>query len=100
MAEKPAIRSNDSWTNVTNGTQVAAQVQADNPGVITIGIGAGASTAGQVLVLHDMLHVTRGKLPRFVRNFMTGNASPLEALQAYVHAIKDRSYPAPEHCFS
>ena len=45
---------------------VAAQVQTDNPGMMTIGIGAGSATAGQVLVLHDMLNVTRGKLPRFV----------------------------------
>jgi 3-methyl-2-oxobutanoate hydroxymethyltransferase len=68
--------------------------------VPVIGIGAGPDVDGQILVLYDMLGITQGRLPRFVRNFMTGNASTLEALQAYVHAIKDRSYPAPEHCFS
>ena len=31
---------------------------------------------------------------------MTGRDSPLEALRAYVRAVKDRSYPAPEHCFT
>ena len=55
---------------------------------------------GQILVRYDMLGITQGRLPRFVRNFMQGSASPLEALQAYVAAVKDRSYPAPEHCFS
>ena len=40
-----------------------------------IGIGAGNRCSGQVLVLHDMLGVTRGKLPRFVRNFMEGAPS-------------------------
>ncbi|MCB1596815.1 MAG: 3-methyl-2-oxobutanoate hydroxymethyltransferase [Gammaproteobacteria bacterium] len=68
--------------------------------VPVIGIGAGPDVDGQILVLYDMLGITQGRLPRFVRNFMTGSASPLEALQAYVLAIKDRSYPAPEHCFS
>ena len=68
--------------------------------VPVIGIGAGPDVDGQILVLYDMLGITQGRLPRFVRNFMTGTASPLEGLQAYVMAVKDRSYPAPEHCFS
>ncbi|MDE2593769.1 MAG: 3-methyl-2-oxobutanoate hydroxymethyltransferase [Burkholderiales bacterium] len=72
---------------------VAAQVQSDNPGLITIGIGAGASTSGQVLVLHDMLHVTRGKLPRFVRNFMMEGGSIEDAIRRYVAAVKDGSFP-------
>jgi len=72
---------------------VAREVQADNPGVMTIGIGAGAGTAGQVLVLHDMLHVTRGKLPRFVRNFMAEGGSIEDAVRRYVHAVKDGSFP-------
>ncbi|HET6786801.1 MAG TPA: 3-methyl-2-oxobutanoate hydroxymethyltransferase [Aquabacterium sp.] len=72
---------------------VAAQVQADNPGVITIGIGAGASTAGQVLVLHDMLHVTRGKLPRFVRNFMAEGGSIEDTIRRYVAEVKGGRFP-------
>jgi 3-methyl-2-oxobutanoate hydroxymethyltransferase len=51
-------------------------------------------------VLYDILDITQGKTPRFVRNFQQGNDSPLAALQAYVKAVKDSSYPAPEHCFS
>ena len=72
---------------------VARDVQGDNPGLMTIGIGAGAGTAGQVLVLHDMLGVTRGKLPRFVRNFMAGAASIEDAVATYVQAVKDSSFP-------
>ena len=72
---------------------VARDVQGDNPGLMTIGIGAGAGTAGQVLVLHDMLGVTRGKLPRFVRNFMAGAASIEDAVATYVQAVKDGSFP-------
>jgi 3-methyl-2-oxobutanoate hydroxymethyltransferase len=39
-------------------------------------------------------------MPRFVKNFMRGQEGPLEAIKAYVRAVKDRSYPAPEHVFS
>jgi 3-methyl-2-oxobutanoate hydroxymethyltransferase len=34
-----------------------------------------------------------------VQNFMTGHDKPLDALRGFVAAVKDRSYPAPEHCF-
>ncbi|MFM2052084.1 MAG: 3-methyl-2-oxobutanoate hydroxymethyltransferase [Pseudomonadota bacterium] len=82
-------------------TPVAAAVQADNPGMITIGIGAGPETAGQVLVLHDMLGVTRGRLPRFVRNFMLEGGSIEDALRRYVAAVKDGSFPdAVAHAYA
>ena len=67
--------------------------------VPTIGIGAGKGTSGQVLVLHDMLDLTLGKKARFVRNFMAGAGSVREAIAAYVAAVKDGSFPGPEHCY-
>ncbi|MEX8520080.1 MAG: 3-methyl-2-oxobutanoate hydroxymethyltransferase [Leptothrix sp. (in: b-proteobacteria)] len=72
---------------------VAASVQADNPGLITIGIGAGAGTAGQVLVQHDMLGLTRSRLPRFVRNFMLEGGSVEDAMRRYVAAVKAHEFP-------
>jgi 3-methyl-2-oxobutanoate hydroxymethyltransferase len=66
-------------------------------GMPTIGIGAGSGTSGQVLVLHDMLDVYPGRKPRFVRNFMAGQPGIGAAVAAYVAAVKDRSFPAPEH---
>ena len=68
--------------------------------VPVIGIGAGPHVDGQILVLYDVLDITQGRTPRFVKNFQQGRESPLNALAAYVQAVKDRSYPAPEHCFS
>jgi 3-methyl-2-oxobutanoate hydroxymethyltransferase len=59
----------------------------------TIGIGAGVECSGQVLVLHDMLGITRGKLPRFVKNFMHGYAGIDEAVSAYVAEVKTLSFP-------
>ena len=65
----------------------------------TIGIGAGPDCSGQVLVMHDMLDVFPGKKARFVRNFMQGQESIDAAFRAYVSAVRDQSFPAPEHCF-
>ncbi|WMW79236.1 3-methyl-2-oxobutanoate hydroxymethyltransferase [Undibacterium cyanobacteriorum] len=65
----------------------------------TIGIGAGPDCSGQVLVMHDLLGVFPGRKARFVKNFMEGQSSIDAAIQAYVAAVKDRSFPAPEHCF-
>jgi 3-methyl-2-oxobutanoate hydroxymethyltransferase len=67
--------------------------------VPVIGIGAGPLVDGQILVLYDVLDITSGRKPRFVRNFMEGNGDNLKALQAYVKAVKSGEYPAPEHCF-
>ncbi|HEY2928361.1 3-methyl-2-oxobutanoate hydroxymethyltransferase [Piscinibacter sp.] len=58
-----------------------------------IGIGAGKDCSGQVLVLHDMLGLTRGKLPRFVRNFMQGEESIEAALRRYVADVKAGRFP-------
>jgi 3-methyl-2-oxobutanoate hydroxymethyltransferase len=67
--------------------------------VPVIGIGAGPDTDGQILVLYDILDITSGRKPRFVRNFMAGAGSNLEALKSYVRAVRKGEYPAPEHCF-
>jgi len=82
---------------------VPAQLAAEITGLLkacaTIGIGAGKDCDGQVLVLHDMLGVYPGKKGRFVRNFMEGTANIDEAVIAYVKAVKDGSFPAPEHTY-
>jgi 3-methyl-2-oxobutanoate hydroxymethyltransferase len=59
----------------------------------TIGIGSGQATSGQVLVMHDMLGINLGKNPKFVRNFMDGSSSVRGAIEAYVKAVKDGSFP-------
>ena len=69
---------------------------AESLPIPVIGIGAGPGCSGQVLVLHDMLGVTRGKQPRFVRNFMQGSADVEEAVRRYVAAVKDESFPDPQ----
>lgn len=65
----------------------------------TIGIGAGVDTDGQVLVMHDMLGVFHGKTAKFVKNFMDGQTSIQGAVEAYVQAVKNKSFPSAEHMF-
>ena len=62
----------------------------------TIGIGAGVDTAGQILVLHDMLGATQGKVPKFAHNFMNEASSIQEAMQAFVKAVKEQRFPVNE----
>ena len=81
---------------------LAARV-CDACAIPAIGIGAGAQCDGQVLVLHDMLGVYPGRRARFVRNFAVDDAGgPRDceaAVRAYVVAVKEGSFPAPEHGF-
>jgi 3-methyl-2-oxobutanoate hydroxymethyltransferase len=79
-------------------SQLGAEITSELH-VPVIGIGAGPDTDGQILVLYDVLDITPGRKPRFVRNYMAGHDSPLEAVRSYVAAVKSREYPAPEHCF-
>ena len=73
--------------------QLSASLTQELPHCHTIGIGAGSGTAGQVLVLHDMLGVNLGKMARFVHNFMADAGSVKGAMEAYVQAVKNGSFP-------
>jgi len=74
-------------------TAAAAREVTANVAMATIGIGGGSGCSGQVLVLHDMLGLTQGKLPRFVRNFMEGSPSIAHAVSRYVADVKARRFP-------
>lgn len=62
-----------------------------------IGIGAGPSCDGQVLVIYDALGITPGRVPRFAHNFLTDGRDVRGALAAYVEAVKSGTFPGPEH---
>lgn len=71
----------------------------------TIGIGAGVDCDGQVLVVYDLLGITPGKLPKFVKNFLaTASVKSDEnlivaALKDYVTAVKESTFPTPEQSY-
>jgi 3-methyl-2-oxobutanoate hydroxymethyltransferase len=72
---------------------VLARNLTANLSIPTIGIGAGSGCSGQVLVLHDMLDVTHGKLPRFVRNFMVDSNSVQAAIRLFVSEVRSGAFP-------
>lgn len=78
---------------------LAAEITA-NVSIPVIGIGAGSDCDGQILVLQDLLGITPGKPPVFSKNFMTESEDIQSAVGAYVEAVKNRSFPTAEHCFT
>ena len=65
----------------------------------TVGIGAGADCDGQVLVYQDMLNVTGGHQPKFVKHFAEIGSAMREAFEAYSNEVKSGIFPADEHTF-
>ncbi len=64
-----------------------------------VGIGAGPRVDGQVLVLYDVLGISAGHRPRFVKDFLAETGSIEGALAAYASAVRERRFPAPEHAY-
>jgi len=71
---------------------LAARV-SDELSIPTIGIGAGASCDGQVLVIHDMLGLNKEFNPRFLRRYADMNSVMTDAVQNYIHDVKSKDFP-------
>jgi 3-methyl-2-oxobutanoate hydroxymethyltransferase len=67
--------------------------------VPTIGIGAGAGCDGQVLVIHDLLGLTRGHVPRFVKKYADLQTTIIEAVKCYRDEVRDGTFPGPRQSF-
>jgi 3-methyl-2-oxobutanoate hydroxymethyltransferase len=78
---------------------VAARI-TESLTVPTIGIGAGAACDGQVLVYHDLLGLTEGRAPRFVKRYANLAGEIREALTTYAEEVRAGVYPAPEHTYA
>jgi len=77
-----------------------AELITENVKVPVIGIGAGNVTDGQVLVMHDLLGISGGRKPKFVKNFMAGADSIQQAFEHYDQAVKSGEFPSSEFSFS
>jgi 3-methyl-2-oxobutanoate hydroxymethyltransferase len=65
----------------------------------TIGIGAGADCDGQVLVLHDLLGITQGYVPKFVKAYADLKSEVTRAVTNYRDEVREGKFPAQEHTF-
>jgi 3-methyl-2-oxobutanoate hydroxymethyltransferase len=68
--------------------------------VPTIGIGAGPSTSGQVLVFHDLLGITTGRMAKFVKRYANVHEEMVEAVRRYGDEVRSRHFPEPDHVYS
>jgi 3-methyl-2-oxobutanoate hydroxymethyltransferase len=68
-------------------------------GIPIIGIGAGPSTDGQVLVLHDLLTIHDDFQPKFAKRFAQVKAEMLRGVEAYAEEVRTRAFPAAEHTY-
>src|SRR3977135_4420802 len=67
---------------------------------LTVGIGSGPGTDGQVLVLHDMLGLTSGKAPKFVKRYANLAEEIAKAAQQFAKEVGTGTFPGPEHSYS
>ena len=65
----------------------------------TIGIGAGIFVDGQVLVLYDMLGLSQGHKPKFVKSFFSKGETIEQAIKSYLNAVKNKEYPSSNHSY-
>jgi 3-methyl-2-oxobutanoate hydroxymethyltransferase len=68
--------------------------------VPTIGIGAGPDCDGQVLVYHDLLGLSEGHLPRFVKRYANLSREIRDALEHYVHDVRTGAFPEEQHTYA
>lgn len=97
-----AVEIQDAGANVLLLECIPAPLASDisrKVDIPVIGIGAGADTDAQVLVLHDLLGLSPHQ-PRFVENFMHGRGSVQEAIAAFVIAVREGHYPREEHSYA
>lgn len=80
--------------------QQVAQLVTERCPVPTIGIGAGVGCDGQVLVIHDLLGLNAGHVPKFVKRYADLAAEMKQAVSRYVAEVRDGSFPGPEHSFN
>ncbi len=76
-----------------------AKKVADTLQIPIIGIGAGPHVDGQVLVVHDMLGITKEFKPRFLRRYAELNQLMTDAVQHYVHDVKNRDFPSEQEAY-
>jgi 3-methyl-2-oxobutanoate hydroxymethyltransferase len=80
--------------------QAVSEMIADRLNAPTIGIGAGNSTAGQVLVLHDLTGINTGHVAKFVKRYSDVRSEMKRGLAAYAEEVRSGAFPGPEHVYS
>ena len=77
-----------------------AKAITDAVSIPTIGIGAGKDVDGQILVMHDLVGISAGYIPKFSKNFLLEAGNMPEAVKKYIDDVQNGDFPAAEHEFN
>jgi 3-methyl-2-oxobutanoate hydroxymethyltransferase len=101
LEDAAAVEQAGAFAMVLEGipAELAAEITARST-IPTIGIGAGPSCDGQVLVMHDLLGLSESFVPRFAKPYAKLWDEAAAATAAYIREVRERAFPAPEHCYT
>lgn len=100
LADAKAIEKAGVFSIVIEGVvEDVAKKITTSVAVPTIGIGASAACDGQVLVVDDMLGMSSGYIPRFVKRYADINVAVTEAVKQYAQEVRARKFPSSEYCY-
>jgi 3-methyl-2-oxobutanoate hydroxymethyltransferase len=100
LADAEAVQAAGAFSVVLEGipAEIASKI-THTLQIPTIGIGAGRDCDGQVLVLHDMLGLSGGHVPKFVKRYAGLRSDALDAIGNYVAEVREGSFPGDEHTY-
>jgi 3-methyl-2-oxobutanoate hydroxymethyltransferase len=100
ISDAEAVQSAGAFSVVLEGipADIAKKI-TDNLAIPTIGIGAGRDCDGQILVLHDMLGISDGHLPKFVKQFAALRKHAAEGIAGYIKEVRENTFPGDEHIY-
>ncbi len=100
LEDAAAVEQAGAFSLVLEGIPAdLAQEITEHSAIPTIGIGAGPRCDGQVLVMHDVLGLSESFIPRFAKPYANFWQDAGAAATAYIREVRERAFPAPEHCY-
>lgn len=100
MNDAKAVEDAGAFSVVLEGIPAGiAQAITRELKIPTIGIGAGPDCDGQVIVMHDMLGINMGHIPKFVKKYATIGEEIQKGVKGFITEVQNGAFPGPEHCY-
>ena len=100
LADAKEVEAAGAFSVVLEGIPAAISAKiTESLNIPTIGIGAGPDCDGQVLVMHDLLGIRTGRLPKFVKQYASLRESAVSGIQTYVREVQEGSFPSDSHSY-
>ena len=100
LADAKEVEAAGAFSVVLEGIPAAISAKiTESLNIPTIGIGAGPDCDGQVLVMHDLLRIRTGRLPKFVKQYASLRESAVSGIQTYVREVQEGSFPSDSHSY-